>query len=54
MYGVTLQRLAKATEASRNYWPTLRAERIRRIREHDPEFADQRRERKNGPYSPAR
>lgn len=41
VYGVAPQRLAAATEASREYWPVLRAERLRRIREHDPEFADQ-------------
>ncbi|GGX48609.1 hypothetical protein [Streptomyces chryseus] len=41
MYGVAPQRLAAATEASRKYWPVLRAERLRRIREHDPELADQ-------------
>lgn len=41
VYGVTPQRLAAATESSREYWPVLRAERFRRIREHAPEFADQ-------------
>ncbi|MFF8790869.1 helix-turn-helix domain-containing protein [Streptomyces sp. NPDC015125] len=40
VYGVTPERLAAATAASQAYWPVLRAERFRRIREYDPEFAD--------------
>ncbi|WP_441248247.1 hypothetical protein [Kitasatospora sp. McL0602] len=35
------RRLTAATEASQEYWPVLRADRFRRIREHDPEFAEQ-------------
>ncbi|MFE0382183.1 helix-turn-helix domain-containing protein [Streptomyces inhibens] len=44
VYGVTPERLAAATEASGEYWPVLRAERLRRICEHDPEFAEQLRQ----------